>query len=72
MPININSEDIFFYQSSLASCTWKLNRPSKPEDFSFTQVVFIQSLVHELVIYGLRSAVIIQSSPIHCAVHLPK
>ena len=27
------------YHSSSASCTWNLNRPSKPEDWSFTQVV---------------------------------
>ena len=36
---SIRYKYIFFYHSSSASCTWKLNRPSKPEDCSFTQPV---------------------------------
>ena len=30
---------LFFYHSSSASCTWKLNSPSRPEDLSFTQPI---------------------------------
>ena len=35
--LGINKYIILFYHSSSASCTWKLKRPSRPGDVSFTQ-----------------------------------
>ena len=40
----------FCYHSSSASCTWKLNRPSKPEDISFEQPITQTALPHCIAI----------------------
>ena len=42
-----------FCRSSSASCTWKLNRPSKPVDVSFGQPI-TQTVVLPLIYFGIE------------------